>query len=437
MKKSIILALTLVIMAVLLVLGAGYTTYFVHEKKSSDRNLAALRAFYIAEAGLDKSLSNLRSGLSGNLSEDFGNGNYVVTVSSISSTVYKIHSVAEAEDNQDRVLATRTLEMYVKNEPFNTYSYLTDDEYYTRTYCILWWCWTVQEPVWFVTGDRLEGPTFTNSEYHISGDPEFYGQVQSVADEIIYMNGGPPNDNPYFDPSYSPNPNLGVNPINLPTYNDDPDLQDLESEGEQFSGDTTIEFQEDGTMNVTNSARGWNNHNTAIPANKGVIVTGGNLYVSGRVNGEVTIGAAEDGSGNGGNVVVEDNLRYNDRYDGASLREGPYLPEDSDDYLGVVAEKNIVIDKDAPNNLEINGSMMALGDSFIVERWYDSGYNKDTLMVLGGIIQNERGPVGTFSGDTKISGYNKNYIYDERLGSQYLPFFPRTTVYTVKSWGKE
>lgn len=435
MKKSIILALTLVIMAVLLVLGAGYTTYFIQEKKSSDRNLAALRAFYIAEAGLDKSLSNLRSGLSGNLSEDFGNGNYTVTVSNISSTVYKIHSVAQAEDNQDRVLATRTLDMYVKNESFNTYSYLTDDEYYTRTYCIGWWCWTVQEPVWFVSGDRLEGPTFTNSEYHISGDPEFYGQVQSVADEIIYMNGGPPNDNPYFDPSYSPNPDLGVNPINLPTYNDDPDLQDLESEGEQFSGDTTIEFQEDGTMNVTNSARGWSNQNTTIPASKGIIVTGGNLYVSGRVNGEVTIGAAEDGSGNGGNVVVEDNLRYNDRYDGASLREGPYLPEDSDDYLGVVAEKNIVIDKDAPNNLEINGSMMALGDSFIVERWYDSGYNKDTLMVLGGIIQNERGPVGTFSGDTKTSGYNKNYIYDERLSSRRLPFFPRTTIYVVKSWG--
>lgn len=430
MKKGIILAITLVVMSVLLVLGAGYTTYFVHEKISSDRNLAALKAFYIAEAGLDKALSNLRSGSSGNISENFGQGSYAVTVSSLSSTVYKIHSIAEAKDNQGRVLASRTLNMYVKNEPFNTYSYLTDDEYYTRTYCIWWWCWTVQEPVWFITGDRLEGPTFTNSEYHISGDPEFYGQVQSVADEIIYMNGGPPNDNPYFDPSYSPNPDLGTNSIQLPIYSDDPDLQDLQSNGKQFSGDTTIVFQNDGTMNV-------NGQNMDIPENGGIFVNGGDLYVSGVLDGEVTVGAGATGSGEKGNVVITDNLRYKDRYDGTSLREEPYLLEGSDDYLGVVAEKNIIIDKNAPDNLEINGSMMALGDSFIVERWWDSNYNKDGLMVLGGIIQNERGPVGTFSGNTKKSGYSKNYIYDERLSSRRLPFFPRTTVYTVKSWEKE
>lgn len=445
MKRGVVLGVSLVILSVLLVLGTGYTTYFVHEKLVSDRYLAGLQAFYIAEAGLDRSLSRLNAtGLGGDILEDFGQGGYFVTVGGNKS---EVRSTGEVKDEQGRILASRTLVLHIKaeedHEPFNVYSYLTDDEHFTRTYCSWFQCWTVQEPVWFTTGDELKGPVFTNSKYNISGGPQFDGRVQSVADELNYQHGGPPVDNPWFNPEYNPSaqePHFGAESILLPDYDSDPDLQRLKEDGLKFSGDTTIEFKDDETMDVGDV-------NMPIPASGGIFVEGGNLFISGILKGEVTVGASVDGAGNKGNIVIKDNLRYASRYDEqGQLREPDpddpdycYLPEDSDDYLGVVAERNIIISKDAPDNLEINGSMMALGDSFIVESWYDSNYNKDTLMVLGGIIQKERGPVGTFSTAGKLSGYSKYYVYDERFEDKVLPFFPKITTYTyvAKSWERE
>jgi hypothetical protein len=459
MKKGVVLLVSLVVMSVLIIIGSGFLSYVVNERVSSTGHMNSVKAFYIAEAGLDWSVAELRQGNSGSISnEPFGDGSYNVNVYPLGGALYRIESTGMLEDSD----ITETLSLFVKDQPFNVYSYFTDVESYTRTYCTWWgWCWTVQEPVWFISGDRLEGPVFTNSEYHISGDPEFYGQVQSVANEIVYKS-GPPIDNPYFDPSYNPNPNFGVDPIALPNFSGDDNLEDLQNQGENFTGDTYIEFKDDGTMDVTNASRGWSDHNTSIPSSKGIYVGGGNAYISGVLNGEVTVAAGQGGSGSGGNVVFKDNTRYSQRYDaGGSLKplhtdidgdgEDEFTGIDSDatDYLGVIAEKNVIIDKDAPYDLEINGSIMALGDSFVVERWYDSNYNKGTLTVLGGIIQRERGPVGTFSGSNKISGYSKNYIYDghdangeyegnlKRLNDHTLPYFPTTGEYVVKSWREE
>jgi hypothetical protein len=432
MKRGVILIAVLGTMIFLLSISISFFSYVVHEKKASDRTLGLVKAFYIAEAGLDRAIARLKAGLSGEVSEVFGEGEYNVSVINVAGLVYRLDSVGEAKDNQGNVLASRRLSIYVKDTPFNTYSYLTDNEYFTLRWCWGWWCWSWQVPVWFITGDRLQGPVFSNSEFHISGSPEFYGPVK--ASEIIYMHGGPPQDNPYFDSSYEPNPLLGVSSIDLPSF-DEPNLERLTTEGMIFEGDTIIVFKDDGTMDVTNTARGWTNYNIPLPEEKGIFVDGGNLYVSGVLKGEVTLGAGTDSRGRKGNVVITDNVRFSDRYDEEGrLRTSPLLPDDSSDYLGIVAEKDVIISKDAPHDLEIDASIMALGDSFIVERWWDSRYNKGTLMILGGIIQKERGPVGTFSRLGKVSGYSKNYIYDERLNQTSLPYFPTTGEYKVISW---
>jgi hypothetical protein len=81
---------------------------------------------------------------------------------------------------------------------------------------------------------------------------------------------------------------------------------------------------------------------------------------------------------------------------------------------------------------------MALGNSYIVEKWY-SGPPKGTLTTYGGIIQRERGPVGTFNGSTgqKLSGYSKDYNYDTRLMASPPPFYPTTGDYISLSWTEE
>jgi hypothetical protein len=77
---------------------------------------------------------------------------------------------------------------------------------------------------------------------------------------------------------------------------------------------------------------------------------------------------------------------------------------------------------------------MALDTSFMRDNW--SQGLKGTLTVYGGIIQDERGPVGTFNGGTgqKISGYSKDYTYDTRLLNTPPPFFPTTGDYITLAW---
>jgi len=60
------------------------------------------------------------------------------------------------------------------------------------------------------------------------------------------------------------------------------------------------------------------------------------------------------------------------------------------------------------------------------------------LRILGSIVQNRRGPVGTFSGSGIISGFSKRYRYDDRLADPSFrpPFYPGFYVktYAITNW---
>jgi len=79
----------------------------------------------------------------------------------------------------------------------------------------------------------------------------------------------------------------------------------------------------------------------------------------------------------------------------------------------------------------IDAVSLSLTHSFIVNN-YQYGNPLGTLTTFGTIDENWRGPVGTDSSGTVVSGYLKNYVYDQRL--QYLspPYYlnPGTA-----SWG--
>jgi hypothetical protein len=153
-----------------------------------------------------------------------------------------------------------------------------------------------------------------------------------------------------------------------------------------------------------------------------LFINGGDVTVSGTLNGQLSIGTNR-------NIVIINNVLYN---------TDPRTTPSSTDTLGLIAERDVIVSTSAPDNLEIDASIMALGDSFTVEEWWE-GPAKDTLTVFGGIIQDERGPVGTFdsSTNTKTSGYSKDYQYDSRLMANPPPFYPTTGDYVVISWREQ
>jgi hypothetical protein len=83
--------------------------------------------------------------------------------------------------------------------------------------------------------------------------------------------------------------------------------------------------------------------------------------------------------------------------------------------------------------LVIDAAILALNHSFAVNNYSVRG-TTGHLYVYGAIAQDWRGPVGTFSGTTLVSGYSKWYTWDSRL--QYVSI-PAYLTPSTPSWDLE
>jgi hypothetical protein len=73
-------------------------------------------------------------------------------------------------------------------------------------------------------------------------------------------------------------------------------------------------------------------------------------------------------------------------------------------------------------NPKIDAAILALTRSFAVDG-HECGPVYGTLTVRGAIAQKYRGTVGTISGGSAVTGYIKNYQYDNRLVQRSPPRF--------------
>jgi hypothetical protein len=173
---------------------------------------------------------------------------------------------------------------------------------------------------------------------------------------------------------------------------------------------------------------------------KGVVSFTGTIGVSGVLRGRMTVYST-------GSIIILDDMRYATDPSAANDKAGK-----CPDMLGMIATNNITIADNAINtpvfisptgpnywksfddtkDLYIHGVMMALNTSFGAEN-YDSGptnangcegnpSGRGCLYLYGGLIQENRGPVGLTNG----SGYVKRYSYDHCAVVNPPPYFPTT-----------
>ena len=421
-KKGSAIILSLVVIVALLIYAAAFISAGINQSLIVEISKRQSGSFNLAEAGLDHAIVWLRSQPSAPVGDrtdpwgsvqGLGGGSYTVTITDLgavggSATIrrYKITSTGTL-NNVNRVLTN-----YVQVDNYARYLWFTDREVFNGT------------NVWFWTEDNLNGPTHTNGHFNIAGNPVFESEARSVDDYLRYFNNGNNinsselTNSPYDNPDFQQGVDFGAENIDMPSQA--LSLRSAAANGGIYlRGNTTVVLNSDGTMNVTNSRKGWSNRNMALPTNGALFVSAGNLTISGTLNGKLTVGANYD-------VIIPDSIVYAD---------DPRTVPASDDTLGIIAESDIVIDDAAPYNVEIDACAMALNTSFMMENWW-IGPAKGTLTVYGGIIQDERGPVGTFNGTTgtKVSGYAKNYSYDSRLLGSPPPFMPTTGDYITLSW---
>ncbi len=422
-KKGVALIATYMAIAILLAFAGFIVEVSSSQNKTTNTFKRQAQAIGIAEAGLDRALTWIRAqptpppsstnpwGGAQNLGVPTI-GSYTVTITDLGSPggspSVKRYRIASAGTVSG---ITQTLTNYLQTDNYARYIWFTDSESYGGT------------NVWFWDQDRLNGPTHTNGHFNIKGDPVFEGEVRSVDSYIRYYNNGSNinssnlSNPPYDLPDFQSTVTLGADATNMPTQALSLRSASTSTGGLRLSGNSTVVLNSNGTMNVTNAAKGWNNRNMALPANGALFVNSGTLTISGTLNGRLTAGASYD-------IIIPNNIVY---------ANDPRINPASTDTLGLISEEDVMINSNAPANLEIDASIMALNTSFMLTNWW-VGPAKGTLTVFGGIIQNERGPVGTFSGTTKVSGYSKDYKYDARLLNSPPPFVPTTGDYITLSW---
>jgi hypothetical protein len=216
----------------------------------------------------------------------------------------------------------------------------------------------------------------------------------------------------------------------------------------RYTGQVKICLTGGTSMSVGNDGGCTNLYRGAIPSNGVVYVSSGagcsstytpftaeypttsncgNALVEGNYSGQLTI-AAENDILITGNLVREKNtegllgliannfVRVYHNYPNEGLDESSHQPSCSH-YSNRGSESGL-------GNVTIDAAILAINHSFIVDH-YDCGTNQGTLTVNGAIAQKFRGPVGTFNSSTgqTVSGYAKNYEYDDRLRYEEPPNF--------------
>lgn len=318
-------------------------------------------------------------------------------------------------------------------------------------------------PIYWITGDTCRGPLHTQDFLNVSGNPVFLGMV-TTKKGVNKMNS---SDNPQFNGGYK----LGVD-VSLPSQ-----LVDVATLGRNggassnYKGvDTYVQFLPSGQIVVraatigTSAATAWaysssttgtvSNGGAAVPkyqvfnsvaaltSTQVFLVEGATLHVKGVLDGRITLGAIDGQKANGtyyaagsSKVLLDSSIVCKD--------EPPsYQHPDnvSNDMLGIVADNDIHISVDAENNkspqpqgMTIHASMLSRTGGFGADN-YDTRDIGGKVKLIGGIQQNSRDPVGTFSGGVINHGFQKDYDYDRRLVTESPAGYPPVTNYLVQNY---
>lgn len=311
----------------------------------------------------------------------------------------------------------------------------------------------------FISADSINGPFHTNDQANICGSPTF---GRNSGDNIVfgYTTSSPPTA-PYpggYVQSCSGNPVMNGS-VQTPNNNMTPppsnsSLQSVATSSYQYTGMTCIVLGA-ATMQVAQPGQGANasapscfssglQYSTvAYPTNgvlyvangacsltydvENVTYTGntgcGTAYVSGQDGTPLTIGAEDD-------VVIDGNLTYANSSSMLGLIANNFVRiyhPVGNQPLGTntqpCSSNSSNVSTSISNGITVNAMMLSLQHSIIVDQ-YNCGNPLGTLTVNGGLAQDFRGAVGTETGNgTVVTGYAKNYNYDDRLRYEEPPHF--------------
>ncbi|MBI1937589.1 MAG: DUF4900 domain-containing protein [Ignavibacteriales bacterium] len=330
------------------------------------------------------------------------------TITATLSTINVYQNIKQLTSTGTFGDVSTTIKIILKPSSFSKYAYFSNSE---------------GANIWWTTGDTVWGPFHTNGQLRVADRPVFYGKVTIDGRLVKYSNSARPQFLGGFQTGVHVTiPSDGV--TNLGTS--------AQSGGGYITGQQLVymEFRGDSIRYRYNTSNPWTYVlASSFAPNGAIFAADAELRISGRIKGQYTIGASGTG-GNRGKVYIDDDVYYN---------TDPQVDPNSQDMFGIVTARDVVLTDNAANNnnVKVQAAVYSETGSFVAEN-YQSRPVSGAIYLYGGVIQNARGPVGTFStqGNTTTitSGFSKRYRYDDRFMLASPPFFPGTGKFEIVSW---
>lgn len=475
--KGSALIVVLLVLIVIMSLSIAALEHTVSQKRLNRAHLDSGTALHFAESGIHEFLWHLNkegsSAVVQNRNNDLGNGFYRIEFidGSQEDGWMKIRSTGHVKGNENQL---RTVEAILTKTSFTEYVWFSNTE----------------GDVWNTTQHTWNGPFHTNGNLNVWGRPTFNGTV-TYAGTIMTHNAQPHGT---ANPIYNGGSPRQVQRIELPTSNNELRLR-AQNGGHYYNGMTAIYLRGnvyDVRTYNRNTGRWYfngvpytfesgsdskpNTPSLPLPANGVIFVDGsgttqwnrgtGDLYISGQLNGRLTIAAANDIFITGWDPTDWRQPIINTNHNPRNIPRGNptvgiryQAGTENTSMLGLVAGRNVeFLNRDwprhnanndnslqrwtlgrgsagdvAPFNLEIHGAIMALRGSV---QYNHLSVVKGNVTIRGAVIQNTRGAFATYSGGVRLGGYGRISYHDPRMTYNSPPFFlePQNSGWHINRW---
>jgi len=388
------LILALVVFAVVGVLSTSLLTITSHQARMELRQADGAVLFYGADAGIEMAryhVKNTSSWLESYptispeiTNEPIGDTRVTVTVTGPVDDFYTVTSTARWSNSS----LTRTVSIKAKS-PVST---------------------SMSQYMFFInnahlnvgSGAEVWGDVHSNLNIKIFGGGVIFHDDVTASNKVLFYSGATPA-NTTFDKGYTED----VAPIPMPDVSAFDNLKAYAvTDNFYYPNSISIEILND-QVSIDGAAA------VPLPTN-GVIFCDKDINIKGTLNGQLTVASMQT-------INITDNLKYAN-------------PTDDDpntlDILGLIADKDIQIHKDAPDILEINAAMTARTGKV----WCKQGPGKDTLTIKGSVCSHQ------FSDFASPSGriYNKIKLhFDNNLLIKSPPYYTLFKTESFKDWRDE
>lgn len=308
----------------------------------------------------------------------------------------------------------------------------------------------------WITGDTVFGGFHSNQFLVVDGDPVFVGKVTTLKG-IKDQAKSPYTSDPQFLGGYAEGINVSwAKSMHYPNY---AAIASLGGECNYDKVDVWLTFNSDGTVTYGSAKNGGNNISNytnlktadlaTMAPNNLIYNNGGDIYLSGVLNGQVTVVSEGSSGGGTGNVFLVGDMVY-ETDPMIPNGEGSYMVNPAcDDLMGIIATNNITIStSNTANNLggyqnnvvnpdiHIDAGIFCNSGGFNVEDLGKSPANVPlgTIYLQGSMTAGKEEVVAQFNGNTITAGYNRHVIFDQRFATGPPIWFAYITYYRAVSW---